>query len=51
MIEEELFRVSPWDLPVWTLLPLVLIASVLLASFLPARQASLTDPSIALRVD
>jgi putative ABC transport system permease protein len=51
MIEEELFRVSPWDRPVWTLLPLVLIASVLLASFLPARQASLTDPSIALRVD
>ena len=51
MLEEQLFRVSPWELSVWTILPFVLIVSVLLASFLPARRASLTDPSIALRVD
>jgi len=51
MIEGLLFRVSPWELPVWTVLPLLLVASVLLASFLPARRASLTDPSIALRVE
>ena len=51
MIEGLLFRVSPWEPSIWVILPVVLVVSVLLASFLPARRASLTDPSIALRVD
>lgn len=46
-----LFRVSPWDAQVWTLLPLALIVVVLLATFIPARRASRLDPLTALRTD
>ena len=46
-----LFRVSPWDVRVWTLLPLALVVIVLLASFIPARRASRLDPLTALRTD
>lgn len=46
-----LFNVSPWDVGVWTLPPLALIAVVLLASFIPARRASRLDPLTALRTD
>ena len=51
MIEGLLFRVSPWELSTWIALPTLLIASVLAASFLPARRASRIDPAIALRVE
>ena len=50
-LEGELFRVSPWAAGMWLALPLVLVAAVLLASYLPAHRASLTDPAIALRQD
>ena len=51
MIEGLLFRVSPWELSTWLVLPIVLVGSVLVASFLPARNASRIDPAIALRVE
>jgi putative ABC transport system permease protein len=51
MIEGLLFRVSPWELSTWLVLPIVLVGSVLIASFLPARHASRIDPAIALRVE
>ena len=50
-LEGELFRVSPWAAGMWLALPLVLVSAVLVASFLPAHRASLTDPAIALRQD
>jgi predicted permease len=51
LVQGLLFRVSPWTAEVWGLLPLALLGMVLLASFLPARRASLTDPATALRQD
>jgi ABC-type antimicrobial peptide transport system permease subunit len=49
LLEGQLFRVSPWAAGMWLALPLVLVGAVLIASFLPAQRASLTDPVIALR--
>jgi putative ABC transport system permease protein len=51
LVEGLLFRTSPWTASVWIVLPAALLAAVLLASFLPARRASLTDPAVALRHD
>ena len=51
MVAGLLFRVSPWDAQVWTLLPLLLVAAVLLASFVPARRASRLNPLDALRAE
>ena len=51
LVEELLFQTSPWTPAVWIGLPAALLAAVLLASFLPARRASLTDPAVALRQD
>jgi predicted permease len=44
-----LFNVRPTDPAVYASVSLVLIAVALLASYLPARRASLIDPLIALR--
>ncbi len=44
-----LFQVSPADPVAFTLAPAVLIASALLASWLPARRAARLDPLVALR--
>jgi len=51
LVEGLLFRTSPWTPGVWLVLPATLLTAVLLASFLPARRASLTDPAVALRHD
>jgi ABC-type antimicrobial peptide transport system permease subunit len=48
-LEGFLYGVSPWDPRVWLLLPSLLVAAVLLACYLPARRASLTEPAAALR--
>ncbi len=48
-VQRLLFRVSPWDPGVWASVPMALVAAVLLASFAPARRASLIDPATALR--
>ena len=44
-----LFEVSPRDPAVFALAAAVLAAAALLASYLPARRASRTDPGVALR--
>jgi putative ABC transport system permease protein len=48
-LEGGLFRVSPWDGGIWVALPVTLIAAVVLASYVPARRASRTDPARTLR--
>jgi putative ABC transport system permease protein len=51
LLQGLLFGISPWDPRVWGLLPAVLLAMVVLASFVPAWRASLTDPAVVLRQD
>jgi predicted permease len=46
-----LFEGSPWEPWPWAAAPLLLAAAVFVASFLPARRASLADPVAALRRD
>jgi putative ABC transport system permease protein len=50
LVEAMLFRTSAWDVQAWTLLPVSLVASVMLASFLPAYRASRIEATEALRV-
>jgi putative ABC transport system permease protein len=49
LLQNELFNVSPWTLSDWVTPALVLIAAVVVATYLPARRASRIDPSVALR--
>jgi putative ABC transport system permease protein len=44
-----LFGVSATDAATFTVVPLVLLAIGLFASYLPARRATLVDPVVALR--
>ncbi len=48
-ISSQLFGVSTTDPLVFTLTPAILVLVALLASFLPARRASQTDPAVVLR--
>lgn len=48
-ISSQLFGVSTTDPLVFAITPAILILVALLASFLPARRASLTDPAVVLR--
>jgi putative ABC transport system permease protein len=46
-----LYRVSPHDPWAFTLAPLILIGTTLLASGLPARRATRVNPLVALRTE
>jgi putative ABC transport system permease protein len=48
-IESQLFEVSTTDPIVFTFIPAMLIFVTLLATFLPARRASRTDPAVVLK--
>lgn len=48
-ISSQLFGVSTTDPLVFTITPAILVVVALLASFLPARRASQTDPAVVLR--
>lgn len=49
MMAGLLFRVAPWSGEIFALSALVLVASALLAGWLPARRAAHIDPATALR--
>lgn len=44
-----LFEVSPWNVWTWSVLPMALLVSVLVATLEPALRASRVDPTEALR--
>jgi ABC-type antimicrobial peptide transport system permease subunit len=49
MLASLLYGVHPFDTAVFLMVPLVLLAVALLASYIPARRAAKVDPIIALR--
>jgi ABC-type antimicrobial peptide transport system permease subunit len=44
-----LFGVSPTDLVTFSTVPVILVATALVASYIPARRATRVDPVVALR--
>ena len=44
-----LFGVSATDLPTFTAVPLILVGTALIASYIPALRATRVDPVVALR--
>jgi putative ABC transport system permease protein len=51
LISSLLFQTSASDPPTFSLVPLLLLAVALLASYLPARRAARVDPMVALRYE
>jgi putative ABC transport system permease protein len=51
LISSLLFQTSTADPPTFSIVPLVLLAVALLASYLPARRAARVDPMVALRYE
>lgn len=51
LIRTMLFQTSPYDAATLFLVPLLLLAVALLASYLPARRATEVDPTVALRYE
>ena len=51
LMKSVLFGISPVDPLTYTVVPLVLVAATVLASYLPARRAAAVDPADTLRVE
>jgi putative ABC transport system permease protein len=50
-IESQLFGVSPFDIPTYLIALAVIVAAGLLASWLPARRASMSNPLEVMRAE
>jgi ABC-type antimicrobial peptide transport system permease subunit len=51
LMRKLLFGVPPWDWPTLAVVAIVLAASAMLASYIPARRAASVSPVEALRVE
>ena len=51
MMASLLYEVSPWDVPTLVVVPLGLLATALLASWIPARGGTRVDPMVAIRAE
>jgi predicted permease len=51
LMKSVLFGISPVDPLTYTVVPLVLVAATVLASYLPARRAAAVDPAQTLRAE
>jgi predicted permease len=51
MMKALLFGTAPWDVPTLAGVAVILLCAALLASYIPARRASLINPTDALRAD
>jgi ABC-type lipoprotein release transport system permease subunit len=49
LIRSFLFDVEPWDPLTFATVPCLLVVVMVLASYFPARRASRTEPTVALR--
>lgn len=49
LIEASIIRLVPNQLSTWTIVPLLVLMTGILAAYLPARRASRVDPNVALR--
>ena len=51
MMASLLYEVSPWDVPTLVVVPLGLLTTALLASWIPARGGTRVDPMVAIRAE
>jgi putative ABC transport system permease protein len=49
--EHLLFGVATWDVPTYATVLVVIVATVMLACWLPAMRASRVSPTVALRAE
>jgi predicted permease len=49
LIENQLFKVMPNEISTWIAVPLIILATGMVAGYLPARRAARVDPNVTLR--
>ena len=51
LLQANLYKVGRFDLPIFVLVPAVLLAVALFAAYWPARRATKIDPMVAIRYE